>query len=197
MNDPTSTHICFFRHSPVKRQGVCYGQSQQDTIHTAEAVAEIFMQKYRIRGQKDDASGVTQSLRSRVCLWSSPAPRCRLPAILIAQRLDLNMKVDSRLFEMHFGVWEGRTWEEIERTAPEAFQHWMDHWKTEAPPHGESLRQFQDRVKAWFIELDPRLTHILMGHAGVLRALQVVYLQKTWDEAMSMSIPHLELISIP
>ena len=208
--------LLFFRHSPVTSHGVCYGQSEQQTTDTADVVADLFLKAYQAhnlhrnleiqsqgqsQGQSQDqregdGEGISRALTQDICIWSSPAPRCERPATLIARRLSLGLKVDARLFEINFGAWEGLTWDEIERAYPQKFQHWMDHWKTAAPPRGESVSQFQSRVCDWLTHLDPECVHIIIGHAGVLRALHVALQLKTWDEAMSMSAPHLTLLSI-
>ena len=95
-----------------------------------------------------------------------------------------------------FGLWEGLSWDEIERQYKTDFHRWMNHWKTIAPPQGESLPRFQKRVATWYNELDPHFVHILIGHAGVWRAIHVHSQLQTWDDAMSMAIPHLELIPL-
>ena len=189
-------HVLFFRHSPVVRKGICYGQSHQATHHNASAVADLFNQAYASwRSQRPKTQD--KSLHTtQVKLWSSPAPRCYEPARCIAELLNLNLTVDQRLLELNFGTWEGRGWDEIEHKESARLHHWMTHWKTDSPPNGESLEVFQRRVAEWRTQLCPHTRHILIGHAGVLRALSVIEKLKTWDEAMSMSIPYLELSAL-
>ena len=75
VTEASLSHILFFRHSPVKRHGVCYGQSQQETQHTAEEVAEHFIIDYMDWQNTQASRGITRALTSTV-VWSSPAPRC-------------------------------------------------------------------------------------------------------------------------
>ena len=187
-------HVLFFRHSPVVRKGICYGQSHQATQHNASTVAHLYSKAYTSWRAQYESLHPTYIQNNQVQLWSSPAPRCYEPARCISEQLNFKLNVDQRILEMNFGAWENRSWEEIEREDHLRLHHWMNHWKTDSPPQGESLEVFQSRVAEWRSELCPHTLHILIGHAGVLRALNVIERIKTWDEAMSMSIPHLELI---
>src|SRR5688500_7817790 len=49
---------------------------------------------------------------------SSPLRRCRDTAALIARRLGLEARLDDRLREADFGVWEGLTFTEIRERYP-------------------------------------------------------------------------------
>ena len=189
--EPGAAHaynLLFYRHSPVRQAGLCYGQSQHQTVDSPDAVKGAFLLAYeRWRAARGESS-------ERVHLWSSPARRCEAPASLIADHLRLTLTVDPRVYELSFGDWEGLTWAQIEERDPERFQTWMDNWKTASPPRGESLSTFQGRVSAWWRELDPQALNILIGHAGVWRASLVHHKLKTWDEAMSAPVPHTTLL---
>ena len=63
-------------------------------------------------------------------------------------------------------------------------------------PGGEDLPSFEARVVEWRAQLEGEELHILIGHAGVFRALMVNLQLKTWEEAMSLAVPHLELIHL-
>ena len=189
-------HVLFFRHSPVIRKGMCYGQSHQGTQHSALTVANLWCEAYASWRAQSKSLHSAHPRKQSVQLWSSPAPRCHEPARYISKRLNVSLNVDPRILEMSFGTWENRSWEDLEREDHVRLHHWMNHWKTEAPPQGEALDVFQNRVADWRAELCSHTLHILIGHAGVLRALSVIEGIKTWDEAMSMSIPHLELIPL-
>ena len=188
-------HILFFRHSPVIQSGLCYGQSTQETQHQASAVAERFLSAYAewCALQRSEAPHL---VKRPITLWSSPAPRCQAPARLIAEGLGCPLRVDHRLYELSFGAWEGRAWSELEASEPEALQRWMDNWKTVAPPGGEDLPSFEARVVEWRAQLEGEALHILIGHAGIFRALMVNLQLKTWEEAMSLAVSHLELLHL-
>jgi alpha-ribazole phosphatase len=96
-------------------------------------------------------------------VWSSPLARCRR----LAECLHPQPRIDERLAEMHFGDWEGRTWEEI-GAGP------LDLWAADVagfvPPGGESAAALQARALSFVAELQADEA-VLVTHAGVQRVL--------------------------
>ena len=191
-NSTQQPTVIFFRHSPVISKGICYGQSCQETTHIPIEVGDRFINAYKHWLSHDNDA----SMHSQIKIWTSPAHRCLEPAKVIAQRLDATLNCDPRLYEMSFGQWESKAWEQIEKENHGAFHHWMNHWQVESPPGGESLPVFHERVGAWYGQLSTRSLNILIGHAGVWRSLLVHCQCQTWEEAMSVSVPHLQLIEL-
>lgn len=95
--------------------------------------------------------------------------------------------------EMDFGDWEGRAWKQIEKDQPGAYQCWMTSWRHLAPPRGEKLAVFEQRVRSWLGERSRREleSSVLIGHAGVIRALWVLGGESSWEGALGKPIPHL------
>ncbi|MGB5809069.1 MAG: histidine phosphatase family protein, partial [Polyangiales bacterium] len=87
--------------------------------------------------------------------------------------------------------WEGRRWSEIERVDADPYHDWMAHWQTLAPPEGEALGVFETRVRRWHDSLDLEATHLLVAHAGVVRALRVLRHGVDWTSAMREAVPSL------
>ncbi|WP_026679153.1 histidine phosphatase family protein [Fictibacillus gelatini] len=78
--------------------------------------------------------------------------------------------------ELHFGKWEGKTYEEL-KSDPE-YCHWLDCKQEPAPPGGESFADFQKRVlEAWKEQIIRRfdcdgIHHlVLITHGGPIRLL--------------------------
>jgi len=163
------------RHAPVAVHGLCYGQRSVPVEMTADVAAA------RIAGALD------ADRPSR--LWSSPLPRCADVATILGRELDAPHDVDERLLEISFGAWEGKTWDEIQRTDGEAMQRWMNDWRNETPPGGERVDDLMARVGAWRAELT-RGTHLLVAHSGVVRALRVLA-GATWEDAMRLPVRNL------
>ena len=78
-------------------------------------------------------------------------------------------RTDSRLKELSFGSWEGRTWGEIKDTDPDGYAgRRRDKW-TFAPPGGESYAALRERVEPALGSIAENA--VLVGHGGVARVL--------------------------
>jgi alpha-ribazole phosphatase len=167
----TGGRLVAIRHPAVAVEGTCYGRSEVALADPAGAPDQLL------------AALGPQGLRFDQ-VWSSPLARCAQPARAIADRLGLVLHIDDRLTEVDFGRWEGRTWREIEAEDPAGLATWMSRWLTEAPPGGETVAAFDARVAGWVAVLAPTASHLLVGHAGAVRALRVIVGRSTWREAM-------------
>ena len=90
----------------------------------------------------------------------------------IARALGLPLRHDPSLRERHYGSFEGRTHEEIDRDEPEAWRRWRARDPDFAlPGGGESLRSFHARVEAALrvlVARYPSRTVVAVAHGGVL-----------------------------
>ena len=78
-------------------------------------------------------------------------------------------RLDERLKEISFGLWEGLTWKELRgRDAPSAAARQRDKWNY-VPPGGESYRMLADRVQP-VIEALTRDT-VVVSHGGIARVI--------------------------
>jgi alpha-ribazole phosphatase len=127
-------------------------------------------------------------------VWSSLAARCRGPASRVACALGLPHRQDPLLAELDQGAWEGLPWEVIEQNFPEHYRAWMADWKNLSPPGGEGVAGIEARARRWLSALPQEGTHLLLAHAGFVRAMWVVTQGIDWETAMSRHVPHLEPI---
>ena len=81
-------------------------------------------------------------------LWSSPLPRARETAEIVAERLGLEIADDPRLMETDAGDWTDRPFADVERDDPERFAQFIAGDPGFAFPGGESFAAQQDRVVA-------------------------------------------------
>jgi broad specificity phosphatase PhoE/ribonuclease HI len=86
-----------------------------------------------------DAIGVT-------AVVSSPLRRAQQTAEAIASRLDLAVRANDDLAEVDFGVWEGKTFGEVQRDQPAELTAWLASTDV-APPGGESFAAAGRRVR--------------------------------------------------
>ena len=81
-----------------------------------------------------------------VALWSSPLPRARETAEVVAARLGLPIIDEPRLMETDAGDWQDRTFAEVEAEEPELFAGFIAGDPGFAFPGGESFAAQQERV---------------------------------------------------
>ena len=111
-----------------------------------------------------------QELRCDVVI-SSPARR----ALESAAFLQAPMQVEPQLREIDFGCWEGRTFAEIQRLAPQTLiRQWAETPETMVFPGGEAVAAFRARIEdAWrAIAARPEARIAVMTHGGVIAWLR-------------------------
>jgi len=79
-------------------------------------------------------------------VYSSPLLRARQTAEAIARPHGLSVETVDDLIEVDVGDWEGRPWDEIERTSPEAYRLFMADACINPYLGGESLGTVQARA---------------------------------------------------
>lgn len=182
-----------FRHAPVSLPGICYGRLDVAAALSPADAADVIERALQRLGARP---GV---------IWSSPLSRCAGPAAELSARLGVPHMVDERLLEIAYGAWEGRAFSDIEREDPSAYAAWLRDWERTGPPGGESALEVEARVRSFWRALAPvsgerasgARSHLLVAHAGVLRALRVVARAATWPAAMSAPAPYLSAERFP
>lgn len=92
------------------------------------------------------AAARTMGLRGDIAaIVSSPLPRARRTAEIVAETLGIPVNEDTDLRETDFGAWEGLTFAEVRDHWPDALGTWLED-ATAAPPGGESFAATAERV---------------------------------------------------
>jgi alpha-ribazole phosphatase len=138
--------------------GLCYGSSDVPA-HAALT--------------REAAMAVSPLLPPGTPVWVSGLLRAQqLAAALQVERSDLGAaRIDTRLNEMDFGVWELQRWDSV---PPDAFDAWMADFAHHRFGGVESTQMLLYRVAAALGELRPApSTNVLwITHAGVIRAVR-------------------------
>lgn len=162
----------------------------------------------KYRGQTDDPLSEKGWAQMRVAVgdrrpWevvvTSPLARCRAFAEELAARLTLPLEVDARLMEIGFGEWEGRTAEELLATDSERLTRFWNDPLRYAPPSGETLITFRDRVLAAWEDILARYAgrHVLIvGHAGTIRIAVCHVLDMPLDRLFRILVPNAGITRI-
>jgi broad specificity phosphatase PhoE len=87
--------------------------------------------------------------------------------------LNRTWQIDSRLREIDFGNWEGKTFSEVSKKDPEIVTTWTSQPETFCFPNGESLTDFYFRVREFsqFINMNRHSRLLIISHGGVIRHL--------------------------
>lgn len=150
------------RHAqPRVAPGICYGAldlpAEPEATHTAaEALAQVLPHGAEVH--------------------VSVLQRCELLAqTLRGLRPDLTFKPEPRLVEMHFGVYEGVAWADIDKDALDA---WTDDFWAHRFGGQESVAEFMGRVAQVWDACQPARAdgraQVWITHAGVARAVSLL-----------------------
>ena len=135
----------------------------------------------KYRGQIDDPLSEKGWAQMRAALddhapWtrviSSPLLRCRAFAEALAMQHELPLEFEARFKEIGFGIWEGKTAEQIERAWPGTLGQFKADPIHARPSGAEPLDEFYSRVAAGIeriLNAYPDEHVLVVGHAGVIR----------------------------
>jgi probable phosphoglycerate mutase len=134
---------------------------RQDAREVAEEIAKL------------GHSGNFAYLSAPVVVVHSPIARAQQTAHAIAHRASLAMVTNDDLAEIGFGDWDGLTNEEMIAAFEEEYNAWRGSFEV-APPGGESLKDFDARIKRAFdsiLEHYSGQTVVVVAHVMPIRAL--------------------------
>lgn len=101
---------------------------------------------------------------------SSPLARARMTATIVATATNASVRVDERLTELGYGLWEGHTQSTVKQLWPGTLRQWKRAPETVIFPEGESLRQLRDRVRSFLDDrAEGRGPMLAVTHDGVIR----------------------------
>jgi probable phosphoglycerate mutase len=119
---------------------------------------------------------------------ASPMTRTRETMEILRATLGLHpetYKLDDRLVELTFGVWEGLTWKEVRKAEPQlASLREQDKWNYAPPGGGESYAMLVNRLRPFLDDLT-RDT-VVVAHGGVARAFLAIACGVSSRQAASM-----------
>ena len=175
--------------------------SQHSTRITAVRHGETAWNRdTRIQGSLDIALNATGQWQARqlahaladeppCAIYSSDLQRALATAQAVAERTAAPLHLAPGLRERRFGIFEGRTFADIEAELPEHARRWRQREPDYAPEGGETLLQLRERVLHTTDPLAARHPgeHImLVAHGGVLDVLyraatrQALQAPRTW-----------------
>lgn len=162
-----TTRLLLVRHGETEWNADGRFMGQLDIPMDPKGVAQVAAVSKRLFSERPAAiytSNLSRAVDTALAIQSAIAS---LPPVI----------EDARLSEMGFGDWQGRTYSEIKEADSERLTRWEADLLHEAPPGGETLEAFTDRVKAAYLDIcaaHPDQCVIIAGHGGSLKALIVL-----------------------
>lgn len=168
------------RHStPDIDLKICYGQTDID-------VKETFYNEAYILANKIEKLNITT-------IYTSPLIRCLKLAEYIQQNTKCNIIEDERIKEMNFGKWELTPWNEIPL---DDLNKWAKDPFGFKAPQGECFNDVIERVISFYREKNCKSTHLIVTHAGVIKAFFVYLLKMEPQKALNYELPFACLCKI-
>ncbi|MDC0254708.1 histidine phosphatase family protein [Bacteriovoracales bacterium] len=165
----TKRKITYVRHPrPIGHKNLCYGQTDLDILHSdelalAQAILSLPLENFQI--------------------FSSPLRRCQK----VAKSLNKPFSVDPLLKEINFGVYEGVAWDNVPKKQ-------LDLWNADIEnfhfPQGESYLDLKKRVGKFLFNTKTLQNTLIIGHAGVIRAILDIFQKTPIQELLKREIPY-------
>ena len=162
----------------------------------------------KYRGQLDDPLSEKgwQQMRAAVGehrpwqhIVSSPLKRCQAFAEELAQARNLPLSFDARFMEVKFGVWEGKTAEQIRTEDPQMIERFKQDPVKQRPVGAEPLEDFYARVQSAWMDLIAAQAGkqvLLVCHAGVIRMVLANALKLALASTYAIDVPSAGLTRI-
>lgn len=148
---PSNTCIMF-----LVRHGATANNLARPPILQGGGVDLSLSEEGRVQAQR--AAALLRDWRLAAA-YSSSMKRARETAEIIATPHGLKVTALDAIREVDVGSWEGRSWQEIAKTEPEAYARFMDDASQYGYVGGENLTQVHERVT-------PVLTELMQRHLG-------------------------------
>lgn len=153
--------LTLIRHGETTWNAERRVQGQLESPLSTRGVEQAAALAARIRQEKFEA------------LYASDLSRAYDTALKIAIASSMEVRIDERLRERHYGVFQGLTWDEIKDRYPEDYARYKSRFPGMTIPGGESVEDFGTRVLEVLGEIAMRHGHaVVVAHGGLV---DVVY----------------------
>lgn len=156
------TRIYLIRHGEVKGAGTRRYNGHADVSLSEQGVSQYHLMKERL-ADKDISACYTSDLI-----------RCAAGAEIICSRLGLSPNRERNLRELDIGIWEGKTWAELQSEFPREWQARLDDIVNYRVPGGECLNDLRDRVMTVINAITERHRGenvLVVAHGGANRTI--------------------------
>ena len=166
--------VTLVRHGTTAWNDTGRYQGWSDTPLSEQGRAEAARLRGRLAGERWDRVVASDLLRAR------ETAEIAAPGV--------EVETDRRLREMHFGAWEGLTWDECTARDGDLPARWTADPASCAPPEGESVAEFEARVAAALDALPADGNVLVVAHAGTIHAVLARWLGVTLKQTFALRI---------
>ncbi len=120
-------------------------------------------------------------------IFSSPLKRCLRTAEIIQESINCELKVDNRLKERNFGIFESLSWKEIEQKYPFEASNFLKNPFDFKIRNGESFHDVYKRVLSFLEEFNYANDTLIVAHGGVNRVIIKYFMGLKDEKILSIS----------
>ncbi len=177
--------IVLIRHAETALTGRFCGHSDPDLNTAGEQQLACIVQRVAALGiQRILSSDLRRTLRT---------------AQAIGQQIGVEVELRPSLREIHFGLWEGLSWAEIEARFPYGAQAWVEEFPMRCAPEGEPYLEFALRIDAEFASLlrsDADQMIAVVTHRGVMRYALTGFYGRSEQEAFEQTAAYGSVVLV-
>ncbi len=130
---------------------VRHGESQWNVVNRMQGQNDIPLTEKGIKQANSIANRLVNENIDKI--YSSDLKRAYETALIIGNRLNLDVTKMKEFREMNFGVWEGKTHDEIMAEYQEQFLYWKKEPENTRIDGAETLQELQERSMAALNEI--------------------------------------------
>lgn len=104
--------------------------------------------------------------------FASDLKRCLATANAVVRHTNVDLEMRCGLREMHFGRWQGLTWDQVARRYPRLAALWLKDFSSQLIPEAEHLTDFKRRVARELksiVRTNQGRCVLVVTHAGFIR----------------------------
>lgn len=155
----------------------------------------------RFRGSTDDPLSDLgwQQMKERIAphsgwhrIVTSPLIRCQDFSTFVSKKMEIPIRIEKGLQEIHFGDWEGKTSDEIEAIDSHSIKRFWENPVVNTPKRGERIVDFSNRVlNTWHTLIEEyKGQHLLLvGHGGSHRIILTDILNLPLESMFRIEMP--------
>jgi alpha-ribazole phosphatase/probable phosphoglycerate mutase len=180
------SHLIFIRHGETGMAGTFCGHSDPELNLPGER---------QIARVAEEAAGLGIQR-----IYSSSLKRASRTANAVSERIGVKIERLHDLREIHFGLWEGLNWQEIEARFPREAERWMREFPLRSAPGGEAYEDFTARIEGAISRLLKKSVSVntaVVTHRGVMRHALTRFFGFSEEEAWTRTGYYGAVVTVP